>query len=78
MLDMYSATTKYNFFDDGRGLRLAHSLAPQSPVSLSLLQGKPECDPEGVVECDPYSWPPATHWLFTILPPLPKLLLDTG
>ena len=74
ILDLRSAATKYNFFDDGRGLKSVHTSLSLclSPNSRSChLQGKPEYDFAGVVECGSNCWSSATNLVFTILPPIP-------
>lgn len=62
MLDLHSAATKYNFFDDGRGLKSVN-LDPhqQMVVVCLLLQGEPECNIGGVMECGPHSWTATAH-----------------
>ena len=81
ILDLRSAATKYNFFDDGRGLKSVHTTLSLC-ISLNSryichLQGKPEYDFAGDVECGSNCWSSPTNLVFTILPPIPQLLLDT-
>ena len=61
MLDLHSAATKYNFFDDGRGLKLVFFLNKWLWAKFLFVQGEPECNIGGVVECGPYCWSAATH-----------------
>lgn len=77
VLDMHSAATKYNFFDDGRGLKLVCVVCNWSFLNTLCvhLQGEPECDFAGVVECGPNRWKAAPHCFLAILTSVPQFLL---
>ena len=76
ILDMRSATTKYNFFDDGRGLKSVHIFLCLSSYSISHLQGEPEHNFASVMECSSNCRSFATDWVISVLSPIPQLLLD--